>query len=74
MQILRLGSGRFRCRYRGLVPEASGADTEVGFQKVPVRIPRFGPEASGADTEVGFQKVPVRILRSGSGRFRSKCR
>ena len=38
----------------GEVLEGSGADTQVGFRKVP--------EGSGADAEVRFRKVPVQWL------------
>ena len=31
VQMLRSGSGRFRCRYPGEVPESFGADAEVSF-------------------------------------------
>ena len=39
-----------------MVPEGSGADGEVRFQKVPV------PDGSGTHTQVRMRKVPVQRL------------
>ena len=49
--------------------EGSGADTQVGFWKVPVQMRRSGqvPEGCGADTQVRLRKVLVQRLGEGSG-------
>ena len=57
-EVMRRGSGEFRCRYLSNFPEGPGADAEVTFRKIPMR--RLGQ----------VPRVPVHIPRSGSGRFR----
>ena len=49
VQMRRSGSGRFRCRYLGEVPEG---DAEVRFRKIPVQRLGEVPEGSGAYTQV----------------------